>query len=193
MRCFSGKRGQLECTLLARWDEGYAGPWLLATDLAVEVAQAAWYGMRAWIEGGFKDLKRGGWEWHQTKMREPARAERLWLAMAVVMLWVVSVGGEAEERLAVSSLEGLPELHIARRRASGRSRPRLLSCFRRGVLAVVGGDGEGREGAAGEVSSGGLAERASGSADALTGSIGAFVEPPLPGPCQSSQDLGAGF
>lgn len=137
VRCFSGKRGQLECTLLARWDEGYAGPWLLATDLAVEVAQAAWYGMRAWIEGGFKDLKRGGWEWHQTKMREPARAERLWLAMAVATLWVVSVGGEAEERLAVSSLEGLPELHIARRRASGRSRPRLLSCFRRGVLAVV--------------------------------------------------------
>jgi hypothetical protein len=137
VRCFSSKRGRLECTLLARWDEGYKEPWLIATDLAVEVAEAAWYGMRSWIEGGFKDIKRGGWQWHQTKMREPARAERLWLAIAVATLWVVSVGGEAEERLPVSSLEELPELHIARRRASGRARPRLLSCFRRGVLTVL--------------------------------------------------------
>jgi hypothetical protein len=135
--CFSSKRGQLDCTLLARWDERYKEAWLIVTDLAAEVAQAAWYGMRAWIEGGFKDIKRGGWEWHQTKMREPARAERLWLAIAVATLWVVSVGGEAEERLPVSSLEELPEVHIARRRASGRSRPRLLSCFRRGVLMVL--------------------------------------------------------
>jgi hypothetical protein len=127
----------LDCTLLARWDDGYAEPWLIATDLAAEVAEAAWYGMRSWIEGGFKDLKRGGWQWHQTKMTDPARATRLWLAMAVATLWVVSVGGEADATLPVSSLEELPEAHVARRRGTRRARARLLSCFRRGVLVIL--------------------------------------------------------
>jgi hypothetical protein len=135
--CFSSKESQLPCTLLVRWDAGYAEPWLIATDLAPEVAEAAWYGMRSWIEGGFKDMKRGGWQWHQTKMSDPARAMRLWLALAVATLWVVSVGGEADARLPVSSLEDLPERHVARRRATGRTRPRLLSCFRRGVLTIL--------------------------------------------------------
>lgn len=135
--CFSSKESQLVCTLVVRWDEGYKEPWLIATDVAPEVAEAAWYGMRSWIEGGFKDMKRGGWQWHQTKMTDPARAMRLWLALAVATLWVVSVGGEAEEAVAVSSVSELPEGHVARRRATGRSRPRLLSCFRRGVLTLL--------------------------------------------------------
>ena len=135
--CFSGKESQLGCTLLARWDEGYAAPWLIVTDLAPEVAEAAWYGMRSWIEGGFKDIKRGGWQWHQTKMTDPARATRLWLAIAVATLWVVSVGGEADASLPVSGLEALPALHVARRRGTRRARARLLSCFRRGVLVIL--------------------------------------------------------
>jgi hypothetical protein len=135
--CFSSPGSQVGCTLLARWDVGYAEPWLIMTDLASEGAEAAWYGMRSWIEGGFKDIKRGGWQWHQTKMTDPARAERLWLAIAVATLWVVSVGGEADATLPASSLEALPEGHVARRRATGRAQPRLLSCFRRGVLRSV--------------------------------------------------------
>ena len=135
--CFVTREAQLACTLVARWDADYAEPWVIVTDLPHAVAEAAWYGMRTWIEGGFKDMKRGGWQWHQTKMTDPARASRLWLAMAVATLWVVSVGGEADALLPVSSLEGLPELHIARRRATDRVRPRLLSCFRRGVLAIL--------------------------------------------------------
>ncbi len=115
------------------------------TDLAPEPASAAWYGMRSWIEGGFKDTKRGGWQWHQTKMTDPQRAERLWLAIAVATLWVVSVGGQADASLPVSSREALPELHVARRKATGRSRPGMISCFARGLLLIVGtlirGDG----------------------------------------------------
>ncbi len=143
--CFSQEKSRLCCTLLARWDEGYAEVWLIVTDLAPEQARAAWYGMRSWIEGGFKDSKRGGWQWHQTKMVDPQRAERLWLAIAVATLWVVSVGGEADATLPVSSLEALPELHVARRKATGRSRPRMISCFARGLVLIVGtlipGDG----------------------------------------------------
>jgi hypothetical protein len=98
----------------------------------------AWYGLRAWIECGFKDAKRGGWHWEQTKMRDPRRAERLWLAMAVATLWVVSVGCQAEVTQPVPLLDDLPMQHIARRRAvPGRAPGRVLSCFRRGRLLLL--------------------------------------------------------
>ena len=29
-----------------------------------------WYAMRFWIENGFRQLKRGAWQWHNTKMTE---------------------------------------------------------------------------------------------------------------------------
>jgi hypothetical protein len=90
--CFSSPESQVACSLLARWDSGYAEPWLIVTELAPETAEAAWYGMRSWIEGGFKDMKRGGWQWHQTKMTDPARAERLWLALAVACGWSAWAG-----------------------------------------------------------------------------------------------------
>ncbi len=70
-------------------------------------------------------------------MTDPARATRLWLAIAVATLWVVSVGGEADARLPISSLEELPDLQLARRGAPRRSRLRLLSWFRRGVLVIL--------------------------------------------------------
>lgn len=47
---FQGPRRRLNCTLLARWDEGYRDPWLLLTDLAPSAGEACWYGLRAWIE-----------------------------------------------------------------------------------------------------------------------------------------------
>lgn len=136
--CFVTKERQLSCTLLARWDRGYSAPWLIVTDLGAQQADVAWYGLRAWIECGFKDAKRGGWHWEQTKMRDPRRAERLWLAMAVATLWVVSVGCQAEATQALPLLEELPFQHIARQRARpGRRQARVLSCFRRGRLLLV--------------------------------------------------------
>lgn len=136
--CFSEPKSRLRCTVLARWEEGYKEGWLVVTDLAPEQAEVVWYGMRSWIEQGFKDYKRGGWQWHQTKMIDPARAERLWLAIAVATLWVVSVGGEADATLPVSTLEALPATHIARRTRQSPTRPRLLSCFARGLLTIIG-------------------------------------------------------
>jgi len=135
--CFVTPACRLTCTLLARWDAPHAEPWLVLTDLPPEVADCAWYGMRSWIECGFKDTKRGGWQWQQTKMTDPQRAGRLWLAIAVATLWVVSVGGAAEADLPASSIEALPPLHVARKRARRAARPRLISCFKRGVLTIL--------------------------------------------------------
>jgi hypothetical protein len=93
---FKGKKSQLRCTLLGYWGEEHQDPWLVLTDLAPECADACWYGLRAWIEQGFKYSKRSGWQWQHTRMDDPARAERLWMAIAIATWWLLSVGGEAE-------------------------------------------------------------------------------------------------
>jgi len=69
-------------------------------------------------------------------MTDPARAERLWLAMAVARLWVVSVGGAADARLPASTLETVPPTHVARRQARQQKRGRVVSCFRRGSVLI---------------------------------------------------------
>src|SRR5262249_42704921 len=76
---FKSFYGRMDCTLLAWWGEGHEDPWLVLTDLPPEAADVCWYGLRAWIEQGFKRIKRGGWQWQHTRMTDPARAERLWL------------------------------------------------------------------------------------------------------------------
>ena len=135
--CFSTKERQLSCTLLARWDTAYQNPWLILTDLPPTQADAAWYGLRAWIEASYKDLKHDGWRWEQTKMTDPRRAARIWLVMALATLWVVSTGSAAEAALPLPACDALPTTHIARRTATGRPAPRRLSCFHRGRLLLI--------------------------------------------------------
>jgi len=93
---FITKESQVRCTLVAWWGEGYKEPWFILTDLAPDGCDAAWYRVRTWCEQGFKVYKRGGWQWQQTRMTDPERAARLWLALAVATLWMVSVGTELE-------------------------------------------------------------------------------------------------
>lgn len=81
------KNRPVPCTLLVHCDSAHRHPWRLLTDLAPEAVQASWYGLRAWIEQGFKDLKRGGFQWNRTRMREPERVNRFWLVLAVTTLW----------------------------------------------------------------------------------------------------------
>lgn len=94
---FKNDPGRLDCTLVAFHGEGYAEPWLLVTDLKPEVARASWYGLRGWIEQGYKRVKGEGWNLPRTRITDPTRLARLWLAVAVATLWVLQVGGEAEE------------------------------------------------------------------------------------------------
>lgn len=86
----------LACTLLACWDEGHAEPWLVLTDLPLGAASPCWYAFRAWIEQGFKVIKSGALQWQYTRMTKAERAERLWLALAVTILWLVVIGATVE-------------------------------------------------------------------------------------------------
>ena len=140
VECFAQKRSRLCCTLLAQWEPGYEHPWVVITDLSAAEAQIAWYSLRAWVEAGFKDLKRGGWGWQHSKMRDASRVERFWLAMATALVWTVSVGSQADSQLAGGDLERLPAGHIARKRVKrqpGQLPARRLSCPQRGRLVLL--------------------------------------------------------
>ena len=124
-------------TVLACWGAKHLEPWIILTDLPPENASAAWYGMRTWIEGSFKDLKSDGWQWQNTRMSDPARATRLWLALSVATLWVVSVGGELDAKLQSCDLSHLPLKHIARITKKHSHKARNISCFARGLISVL--------------------------------------------------------
>jgi hypothetical protein len=137
---FRTRRSRLPCTLLACWAEGCAEAWCVLSDLAPSDAEVAWYGLRSWCEQGFKLLKRGAWQWQHTCMSDPARAERLWLALAVATLWMLSVGGELEDTLNALDMPALSGLLLPARAGRVR-RLRLLRlallwlmvCLLRGV------------------------------------------------------------
>ncbi|MEM7590104.1 MAG: hypothetical protein AAF383_01040 [Cyanobacteria bacterium P01_A01_bin.83] len=38
---------------------------------------------RSWIECSYRDIKSDGWQWHQTRLRQPNRAERHWLVQSL--------------------------------------------------------------------------------------------------------------
>lgn len=131
------KTKPLPCTLLTCWEEGAKEPGLIVTDLPPEACEAGWYGLRAWIEQGFELTKRGGWQWPRTRMTDPKRAARLWLAVAVATLWLVSVGGEADATLPESTVLDLTGLLLPRKRQRKATQLRLVSVFRRGWCLIL--------------------------------------------------------
>jgi hypothetical protein len=128
---------QLPCTWLACWAEGDTAPGLILTDLPPEASDADWYGLRAWLEQGCKVTKRAGWQWQRTRMTEPQRAARLWLAVAVATWWLLSVGGMADAAIPDSTLlDGSAALSVQRRQRRA-TRLRLVSAFRRGWTLLL--------------------------------------------------------
>jgi hypothetical protein len=125
-------RTQVPCTLLARWEEGYKAPWLMLTARAPEASEAGWYGLRAWMEQGCTITKRAGWQWHRTRRRDPDRAARLWLAVAVATLWLRRVGEVADETMPVSTLLDVTGMCPERPRTRRATRLRLVRVFRQG-------------------------------------------------------------
>jgi hypothetical protein len=128
--CF--KTNPLDCTLLARWDAGYQDPWLILTDLPPDQADPLWYGLRSTTECVYRDIKSDGWRWQHTRLLDPSRAERVWLAIAVATLWMVFLGGSAES----DPLE-LTNFNSTVSASSVSQIPRQLSCFLRGLLTLL--------------------------------------------------------
>lgn len=134
---FTGRNRQLHCPLLACWDAGHKEPWLILTDLPPEASTACWYGLRAWIEQGFTITKRAGWQWQRTRMTQPERAARLWLAVAVATLWLLSVGGEADETIPTSTVLDVTAMVPQPARTRRATRLRVVSVVRRGWTLLL--------------------------------------------------------
>lgn len=126
--CF--KSNPIDCTLVARWDDGYTDPWLIVTDLKPTDANVLWYGFRAWIESSYRDIKSDGWQWQRTRLTDPQRAERHWLAMAVALLWMVTLG---EQSPTSSAQELIADSH----QSPSTNLTRQVSCFLNGLLTVI--------------------------------------------------------
>lgn len=97
--------------------------------------------MRFWIEDEYKDYKSGGWGWEQTKMEDPQRAERLWLAMAVAMQMAILVGGQEEAKEQEQKRRAAHKFKGKRRagrppKPIRRPRGREQSCLMRGQQAI---------------------------------------------------------
>lgn len=99
---FRSRDARMDCTLVGCWMQGYEEPWLMVTDLPPDQAEPARYGLRSWIERGFKHAKSGGLRWQHTRMTDPQRAERQWLVMAVSQVRAMLQGSEQLQHPAVA-------------------------------------------------------------------------------------------
>jgi hypothetical protein len=117
---------RLWLTVVVVWTAGHAEPWVLFTDLPPRVVGVRWYGLRMWIECGFRDLKAFGGDWEHTRRQDPTRVARHWLVLAVASVWVLAAGTAAEDAGPRSA--GPP---LAR---TGR---RPVSVFQRGLAVLL--------------------------------------------------------
>jgi Transposase DDE domain len=115
-------------TVIVVWEVGHAAPWVLLTDLAPAAVGVVWYGLRVWVELGFKVLKSMGWQWQQTQRDDPARVGRYWLVLAIATLWTVAVGTRVEDAQA----HGICPTRYWRPPRQAGSAPRAASVFAQG-------------------------------------------------------------
>lgn len=84
-------------TMIVVWDTEQTEPWIVMTDLSVGSAGVFWYGLRFWIEMGFRALKSMGFRWNKTRREHPERVCRHWLVLSVATLWTLAYGSRAED------------------------------------------------------------------------------------------------
>ena len=113
--------GRLPATAHAIWDEGCETPWALVTNAPGLTGRE--YAMRNWQEQSFRDLKSGGWHWHDSRITHPDHMARLLVLLTLAYAWAIALGS-----LAVSLGRAQP----LQRHADGRV-TRHWSLFREGL------------------------------------------------------------
>jgi hypothetical protein len=80
-------------SLLAHWQVGEKEPWYLATNLPDRNTALKHYQRRMWVEEMHGDFKKHGFDLESTMLRDFLRLSRLTLAVALLYVWLISVGG----------------------------------------------------------------------------------------------------
>jgi len=83
---------QCSTTLLLYWKEGEKQPWYLATNQSCPLETTGLYNRRVWIEEMFGDMKGHGFDLELSRLQTPARLSRLTLVVAILYVWLVSLG-----------------------------------------------------------------------------------------------------
>ena len=78
--------------LLVHWRVGEKEAWCLATNLPDRQMTLRFYSRRMWIEEMFGDFKKHGFDLERTMLRHFLRLSRLTLAVAILYVWLISVG-----------------------------------------------------------------------------------------------------
>jgi hypothetical protein len=86
------KAGWRSCNLVARWPGTLEEPWLLISDLPANRYRCQQYRKRMRIEESFRDEKSHGFQWKQSRIRDPEHASRLLLVMALAMAAMIKLG-----------------------------------------------------------------------------------------------------
>ena len=80
-------------SLLVHWQAGEDEPWCLATNLPDREITLRYYQRRMWAEEMHGDLKKHGFDLEHTMLRDFMRLSRLMLAVALLYVWLISIGG----------------------------------------------------------------------------------------------------
>ena len=84
--------GIFPVSVLIHWQKGEKEPWCLATNLPGASLTLQYYRRRMWIEEMFADFKKHGFDLESTMLRNSPRLSRLTLAVALLYVWLLSVG-----------------------------------------------------------------------------------------------------
>lgn len=86
------KKAIYPVNLLVHWKSGEKEPWCLATNLPDRRMTLQFYSRRMWIDEMFGDFKKHGFDLERTKLHHFQRLSRLTLAVAMLYVWLVSIG-----------------------------------------------------------------------------------------------------
>ena len=89
------KAGWRGANVVATWERGRDGPWLLLTDRRASLRHCRAYGKRMWAEESFRDDKSSGFHWEESRVGDPGHAGRLLLVVALATLLAASLGSAA--------------------------------------------------------------------------------------------------
>ena len=121
-------------TMIVIWDKQQAAPWIVMTDLSTDSAGVCWYGLRFWIEVGFRALKSVGFMWDKTRREDSDRVSRHWLVLSVATLWTLAYGSRVEDAndrgIAPGRLRAPPKALAQTHRSAPR---RIVSVLRLGM------------------------------------------------------------
>jgi hypothetical protein len=118
-KSYLSESGIYPVNLLAHWAIGEKEPWCLATNLPNKQLTLKTYARRVWIEEMFGDLKKHGFDLESTLLRHFLRLSRLTLVVALLYVWLISVGAQT--------------IHAGQRHLVDRKERRDLSIFQIGL------------------------------------------------------------